>query len=64
VRGVGKSAASERFVVGTARRPATLMQRKLGGCQLVAVMIAGAKALHRAISDIFGARADPALSRP
>jgi len=57
VRGIGKSAASERFVVGTARRLATLMQRKLGGRQLVAVMIDGAKALRRAIADAFGSRA-------
>jgi putative transposase len=43
VRGVGKSVVSERFVVGTARRLAALMQRKLGGLQLVAVMIDGVR---------------------
>jgi putative transposase len=39
VRGVGKSAVSERFVVGTERKLAALLQRKLGGLQLIAVMI-------------------------
>lgn len=43
VRGVGKSVVSERFVVGTARRLAALMQRKLGGLQLIAVMINGVR---------------------
>lgn len=41
VRGIAKSAVSERFVVGTTRRLAALMQRKLDGLQLIAVMIDG-----------------------
>ena len=43
VRGVGKSAVSERFVVGTARKLAALLERKLGGLQLVAIMIDGVR---------------------
>jgi putative transposase len=43
VRGVGKSAVSERFVVGTERKLAALLERKLGGLQLVAVMIDGVR---------------------
>jgi len=39
VRGIAKSAVSERFVVGTTRRLTALMQRKLNGLQLIAVMI-------------------------
>ena len=41
VRGVGKSAVSERFVVGTQRRLAELMRRDLNGLALVALMIDG-----------------------
>lgn len=41
VRGVGKSTVSERFVVGTTRKLATLRERKLGGLELIAVMIDG-----------------------
>jgi putative transposase len=41
VRGTGKSAVSERFVVGTQRRLAELMRRDLTGLALVAVMIDG-----------------------
>src|ERR1700730_12108400 len=43
VRGIGKSGVSERFVVGTARKLAALMERKLGGLQLIAVMIDGVR---------------------
>ena len=43
VRGIGKSVVSERFVVGTARKLAALMQRKFGGLQLIAVMIDGVR---------------------
>lgn len=43
VRGIGKSVVSERFVLGTARKLAALMQRKLGGLQLIAVMIDGVR---------------------
>lgn len=43
VRGIGKSAVSERFVVGTARKLSTLLERKLGGLQLIAVMIDGVR---------------------
>jgi transposase-like protein len=41
VRGISKSAVSERFVVGTQRRLAELMQRDLSGLKLVAVLIDG-----------------------
>jgi len=41
VRGTGKSAVSERFVVGAQRRLAELMRRDLSGRALVAVMIDG-----------------------
>lgn len=43
VRGIGKSMISERFVLGTARKLTALMQRKLGGLQLIAVMIDGVR---------------------
>lgn len=43
VRGIGKSMISERFVLGTARKLAALMGRKLGGLQLIAVMIDGVR---------------------
>jgi putative transposase len=41
VHGVSKSAVSERFVVGTARKLAVLMERKLAGLKLIAIMIDG-----------------------
>jgi putative transposase len=41
VRGISKSAVSERFVVGTQRRLAKLMRRHLSGLELVALMIDG-----------------------
>jgi hypothetical protein len=41
VRGTGKSAVSERFVVGTQRRLSELLRRDLTGLALVAVMIDG-----------------------
>jgi putative transposase len=41
VRGVGKSAVSERFVFGTTKKLAELMQRDLSGLELVALMIDG-----------------------
>ena len=41
VRGISKSAVSERFVVGTQRRLAELMQRDLSGLKLVALLIDG-----------------------
>ena len=41
VRGVGKSAVSERFVVGTRRRLTELMRRDLSGLTLVTLMIDG-----------------------
>ncbi len=43
IRGIGKSVVSERFVVGTARKLAALMQRKLDGLQLIAAMIDGVR---------------------
>jgi hypothetical protein len=42
VRGISKSAVSERFVVGTQRRLAELMRRDLSGLKLVALLIDGA----------------------
>ncbi len=41
VRGAGKSAVSERFVVGTRRGLAELMRRDLSRLALVALMIDG-----------------------
>jgi putative transposase len=41
VRGISKSAVSERFVVGTQRRLAELMQRDLSGLKLIALLIDG-----------------------
>lgn len=41
VRGVSKSAVSERFVVGTERRLAELIHRDLSGLKLVALLIDG-----------------------
>jgi len=38
VHGVSKSAVSERFVVGTARKLAALMEGKLAGLKLIAVI--------------------------
>jgi len=43
VHGIGKSVVSERFVVGTAHKLSALLQRKLGGLQLIAVMIDGVR---------------------
>jgi putative transposase len=41
VRGISKSAVSERFVVGTQKKLAELMGRRLSGLKLLAVMIDG-----------------------
>jgi len=41
VSGISKSAVSERFVVGTQKKLAELMRRKLSGLKLLAVMIDG-----------------------
>jgi transposase-like protein len=43
VLGIGKSVVSERFVVGTGRKLAALLERKLVGRQLIAVMIDGVR---------------------
>jgi putative transposase len=43
VRGVGKSAVSERFVIGTARKLSGLLQRRCEGLELIAVMIDGVR---------------------
>ena len=43
VRGTGKSAVSERFVIGTARKLSGLLQRRCEGLQLIAVMIDGVR---------------------
>ena len=54
VRGIGKSAISERFVVGTARRLAALMQRELGGLQVIAVMIDGVRFAEHVVLAAIG----------
>jgi putative transposase len=41
VSGISKSAVSERFVVGTQKKLAELMRRRLSGLRLIAVMIDG-----------------------
>src|ERR1700674_2672752 len=41
VRGISKSAVSERFVYGTERKLGELMSRELGGLELVALLIDG-----------------------
>jgi putative transposase len=43
VGGISKSAVSERFVVGTRKKLAELMRRRLGGLKLLAVMIDGVR---------------------
>src|SRR6266478_3632149 len=43
VRGISKSAVSERFVYGTERKLAELMSRELRGLRLVALMIDGVR---------------------
>jgi len=55
VRGVSKSAVSERFVYGTERKLAELMSRELRQLRVVALLIDGAKALHKAVVEVFGA---------
>ena len=54
VRGVSKSVVSERFVVGTARKLAELMQRKLGGLRLIAAMIDGVHFADNAVLVAIG----------
>ena len=49
VHGAGKSAVSERFVVGTQRRLFELMRRDLSGLALVALMIDGVHFADRRI---------------
>src|SRR5229473_1885204 len=57
-RGTSKSAVSARFVYGTERKLAELMSRELRELKLVALLIVidGAKALHKAVVEVFGAR--------
>ena len=43
VSGISKSAVSERFVVGTQKKLAELMRRRLSGLKLLAVMIDGVR---------------------
>jgi putative transposase len=43
VNGISKSAVSERFVVGTQKKLAGLMRRRLSGLKLIAVMIDGVR---------------------
>lgn len=43
VRGIGKSAVSERFVIGTARKLSGLLQRRCEELQLIAIMIDGVR---------------------
>lgn len=51
VCGVGKRAVSERFVVGTARRLAALMERKLDGLQLIAALRAHDDQIDRRLDN-------------
>ena len=51
---MGKSAVSERFVVGTERKLAALLRRKLGGLQLIAVMIDGVRFAEHVILAAIG----------
>jgi putative transposase len=43
VGGIGKSAVSQRFVIGTARKLSGLLQRRCEGLELIAVMIDGVR---------------------
>jgi transposase-like protein len=43
VAGIGKSAVSQRFVIGTARKLSGLLQRRCEGLELIAVMIDGVR---------------------
>ena len=52
--GIGKSVVSERFVVGTAKKLAALMQRELDGLQLIAVMIDGVRFADRVVLAAVG----------
>ena len=58
VRGTGKSAVSERFVVGTQRRLAELMRRDLTGLALVAVMIDGVHFADHVVLAAVGIESD------
>jgi transposase-like protein len=53
-RGIGKSVVSERFVIGTARRLAALLQRQLSGLQLIAVMIDGVRFAEHVVLAAIG----------
>jgi transposase-like protein len=51
---IGKSAVSERVVVGTERKLAALLRRKLGGLQLIAVMLDGVRFAEHVILAAIG----------
>jgi transposase-like protein len=51
---IGKSAVSERFVVDTERKLAALLRRKLGGLQLIAVMLDGVRFAEHVILAAIG----------
>ena len=61
VRGTGKSAVSERFVVGTQRRLAELM-RRLSGLALVAVKIDGVHFADHVVLAAVGIESNAATS--
>jgi len=54
VRGIGKSVVSERFVIGTTRKLAALMQRRLGGLQLIAVLNDGVRFAEHVVLAAIG----------
>jgi putative transposase len=58
VRGISKSVISERFVVGTQRRLAALMQRELRGLKLVALLIDGVHFAEHVVLAAIGIDAD------
>jgi putative transposase len=54
VHGVSKSAVSERFVVGTQKKLAELMRRRLHGLKLIAVMIDGVRFAEHVVLAAIG----------
>ena len=60
VRGISKSAVSERFVIGTERRLVELMQRDLSGLKLVALLIDGVHFAEQVVLAAVGIDVDGA----
>jgi putative transposase len=58
VRGISKSPVSERFVMGTQRRLAELMQRDLSGLKLVALLIDGVHFAEHVVQAAVGIEVD------